>query len=89
MSYLQQVQKFLQKKSDKQKLVVIYGPTGSGKTEMSIDIAKMLDTEIISTDSRQIFSGMNIGTGKVTLEETRGVKHHMIDIVNPDEVFSL
>ena len=89
MSYIDEVKKFIEKPSDKQKLIVIYGPTWSGKTAMSIDIAKMLDTEIISTDSRQIFKYMNIGTGKITSEEMQGVPHHMIDIVNPDEEFSM
>lgn len=56
---------------------------------MSIEIAKYLDTEIISTDSRQIYREMDIGTGKITPEETRGVEHHMLDIINPDEEFSV
>ena len=56
---------------------------------MSIEIAKHLDTEIISTDSRQIFKYMDIWTGKITPEETKGVKHHMIDIITPDKEFSL
>jgi len=80
---------FLNKSSDKQKLIVIYGPTGSWKTEMSIDIAKMLGSEIISTDSRQIYKGMDIGTGKITPEEMQWVKHHMIDIIDPSEEFSV
>lgn len=87
--YKKQVQTFLETPSDKQKLVVIYGPTGSWKTEMSIEIAKYLDTEIISTDSRQIFKYMDIGTGKITPEETQWVVHHMIDIVEPNEEFSM
>lgn|GEM_PF-1993816 len=69
MDYKKQLQSFLKKKTNKQKLIVIYGPTGAGKTSMSIDIAKFLDTEIISTDSRQIFKYMDIGTGKITDEE--------------------
>ena len=56
---------------------------------MSIDIAKMLETEIISTDSRQIYKGMDIGTGKITKEEMWGVVHHMIDIISPDETYSV
>jgi tRNA dimethylallyltransferase len=56
---------------------------------MSIDIAKFLNTEIISTDSRQIFRYMDIGTGKITPEEMDGVKHHMLDIVEPSEEFSM
>ncbi|MFA5917668.1 MAG: tRNA (adenosine(37)-N6)-dimethylallyltransferase MiaA [Candidatus Gracilibacteria bacterium] len=84
----EQLQNFLDKKDNK-KLVVIYGPTACGKTAISIDIAKTLDTEIISTDSRQIFKLMDIGTAKVTEEEKSGIKHHMIDIVNPDEEYSV
>lgn len=89
MNYEQKVSEFLKKPSDLEKIIVIYGPTWSGKTDMSIDIAKQLDTEIISTDSRQIYKAMDIGTWKITLEETKWVKHHMLDIVNPDEEFSL
>jgi len=89
MSYINRVKTFLKKPSDKQKCIVIYGPTGSGKTAMSIEIAKYLDTEIISTDSRQIFKYMDIGTGKITPEEMQWVPHHMIDILNPGEKFSM
>jgi len=80
---------FLENKSDKQKLIVIYGPTASGKTALSIDVAKKLDTEIISTDSRQIFREMDIGTAKITSEEMDWVKHHMIDIISPDREYSV
>ncbi|MCH8518919.1 tRNA (adenosine(37)-N6)-dimethylallyltransferase MiaA [Candidatus Gracilibacteria bacterium] len=71
------------------KCVVIYGPTACGKTAMSIDIAKTLGTEIISTDSRQIFRGMDIGTGKIREEEKEGVVHHMIDIIEPNQNYSV
>lgn len=87
--YKDTVKNFLAKPTEKQKLIVIYGPTGSGKTAMSIEIAKLLATEIISTDSRQIFKYMDIWTGKITKEEMQWVPHHMIDIVNPDEEFSM
>lgn len=80
---------FINKKSDKKKLIVIYGPTGSGKTAMSIDIAKQIDSEIISTDSRQIFCQMDIGTGKITEQEMQWIPHHMIDIIMPDIPYSL
>jgi len=89
MDYIEDLQQFLEKKSSKQKLVVIYGPTASGKTDMSIDIARYLDTEIISTDSRQIFKGMDIWTGKITPDEMKWVPHHMLDIIKPDEDFSV
>lgn len=83
------VRKFAETPSEKKKVIVIYWPTGSGKTDMSIEIAQSLDTEIISTDSRQIFTYMDIGTGKITPEEMQGVKHHMLDVVTPDEEYSL
>lgn len=73
----------------KSKIIVIYGPTACGKTGLSIEVAKMLQTEIISTDSRQIFRGMDIGTGKITETEKQGIVHHMLDIRNPDEVYSV
>lgn len=90
--YTQQVQDFISSKPKiawQKKILVIYGPTGAGKTAMSIDIAKQLDTEIISTDSRQIFQYMDIGTGKITKEEMQWVPHHMIDIITPDTEFSV
>jgi len=80
---------FINNKSDKQKLIVIYWPTACWKTALSIDIAKYLDTEIISADSRQIFRYMDIWTAKVTEEEMQGISHHMVDIVNPDENYSV
>lgn len=89
MNYKKQLKNFLNKSSDKQKIIVIYGPTGSWKTSMSIDIAKKIDTEIISTDSRQIFKYMDIGTGKITQEEMQWVPHHMLDIISPDKSFSM
>lgn len=89
MNYKNTLQKFLDSSSSLPKIIVIYGPTGSGKTAMSIDIAKSLDTEIISTDSRQIFRWMDIGTGKVTKEEMQSVVHHMIDIISPSQSYSV
>lgn len=89
MNYQQDLENFLVQKNNKNKIIVIYGPTASGKTRMSIDIAKMLETEIISTDSRQIFRWMDIGTGKITEEEKQGIPHHMIDIIDPSERFSV
>jgi len=83
------IQTFLEKKSDVPKIIVIYGPTACGKTALSIKVAKFLETEIISTDSRQIFRGMDIGTGKVTESEKQGIVHHMIDIVNPDQEYTV
>ena len=70
-------------------LVVIVGPTASGKTELSIELAKQINGEIISGDSMQVYKQMDIGTAKVTNEEMDGIPHYMIDILNPDDSFSV
>lgn len=74
---------------DKKLLVAIVGPTAVGKTEISIELALKLEGEIISADSMQIYKYMDIGTAKPTIEERKGVPHHMIDIIYPDEEFSV
>ena len=70
-------------------LIVILGPTASGKTKMAIELAKIFNGEIVSADSRQIYRGMDIGTDKVKAEKTSGIPHYLIDIINPDQEFSL
>lgn len=70
-------------------LIVIAGPTASGKTGLSISLAKALDGEIVSADSMQIYKYMNIGTAKPTEEEKDGIPHHMMDILEPDVNFSV
>ena len=70
------------------KVFILLGPTGVGKTEVSLLLARTLDTEIISADSMQIYRHMNIGTAKPTTEERALIKHHMIDVVDPWEPFS-
>ena len=70
-------------------LVVILGPTAVGKTELSLQLAERLGGEIVSADSRLFYRGMDIGTAKPTLAERRGIPHHLIDVVDPDETFSL
>ncbi|MFT9597433.1 tRNA (adenosine(37)-N6)-dimethylallyltransferase MiaA [Mesobacillus sp.] len=72
----------------KQKLIVLIGPTAVGKTKLSIELAKKFNGEIISGDSMQIYKGMDIGTAKINREEMEGVPHHLIDIKEPDESFS-
>ena len=71
------------------KVIVIVGPTGVGKTKLSIELAKQYDGEIISGDSMQIYRHMDIGTAKVTKQEMEGITHHLIDIRNPDESYSV
>lgn len=70
-------------------LLILLGPTAVGKTDISILTAKVLEGEIISADSMQVYKYMDIGTAKPTLEEMNGVKHHLIDIIYPDEEFSV
>ncbi len=71
------------------KIIVIVGPTAVGKTYVSVELAKKLNTEIISADSMQIYKGMDVGTAKITEEEKSDIIHHMIDIVAPDEDYSV
>ena len=71
------------------KAIVIAGPTGVGKTKISIDLASELNAEIISSDSAQVYRGLNIGTAKITEEEMQGIKHHLIDIVEPMSKYSV
>ncbi len=70
-------------------LVVTAGPTASGKTRLAIELAKLLNGEIVSADSMQIYKYMNIGSAKPTAEEQKEVKHHLIDFLEPDAVFSV
>lgn len=69
-------------------IIVIAGPTASGKTATGVNLAKQLNGEIISGDSMQVYRHMDIGTAKVTTEEMKNIPHHMIDIIDPDEPFS-
>ena len=74
---------------EKQKLIVILGPTASGKTALSIALAKKFGGEIISADSRQVYRGLNIGSGKITKQEMRGIPHHLLDVANPKRKFTV
>ena len=71
------------------KILVLAGPTAVGKTALSIELAKRLNGEIVSTDSMQIYKYMDIGSAKITPEEMNGVHHHMIDVTTPDKPFSV
>lgn len=86
---ISQVQEFLTSKSDLQKIIVVFWPTACGKTALWVDIALDISGEIISTDSRQIYRYLDIATGKVTSDEMKWVPHHMIDIIDPSEVYSV
>ena len=74
---------------DKQKLVVITGPTAVGKTKLSIELAKQIGGEIISADSMQVYKYMNIGTDKISPDKMGGVPHHLIDFLDPHEDFNV
>ncbi|MBF0117811.1 MAG: tRNA (adenosine(37)-N6)-dimethylallyltransferase MiaA [Desulfobacterales bacterium] len=71
----------------KPKIIVICGPTATGKTKIAIELAKSFGGEIINADSMQVYRHMDIGTAKPSIEEQNQIKHHLIDIVNPDEQF--
>ena len=74
---------------EKPKVIVICGPTASGKTALSIELAKKINGEIVSADSMQIYKDMNIGTAKVSEDEMQGIKHYMIDFLSPEERYSV
>ena len=77
------------------KIITVLGPTAIGKSDLAVEISLYLksefglNSEIISADSRQIYKYLDLGTGKITAEEMKGVKHHMLDIINPDESYSV
>lgn len=71
-----------------QKIIIIAGPTGVGKTALSIEVAKKYNGEVVSADSIQIYKGLDIGSAKVTKEEADGIVHHLIDIVSPESEYS-
>ncbi len=75
--------------SSNRKVLMIVGPTGVGKTSLALKIADAVKSEIVSTDSRLLYRGMDIGTAKPTLEELRFVKHHLINVADPDDTWSL
>lgn len=73
----------------KDSIVVILGPTASGKSDLAVEIAKKFNGEVISADSRQVYKGMDLGTGKITKKEMRGVPHHLLNVCNPKKVFTV
>lgn len=91
MDIFTQIQNFINEayKNGDKPLVVVLGPTASGKTALSLDLAKKFDGEIVSADSRQIYKFMDIGTDKIMPKDQKGIPHHMIDLILPDERFTL
>ena len=70
-------------------IIVIVGPTGVGKTKLSVELAKKIDAEIINGDSVAIYKKLNIGSAKPTIEERQNIPHHLIDICDPRDLYSL
>jgi tRNA dimethylallyltransferase len=76
-------------RGEKHKIIVILGTTAAGKSDLAVKLAKKFGGEIISADSRQVYEGLDIGSGKITKEEMRGVPHHLLDVANPKRQFSV
>ena len=74
---------------EKAKVIVIGGPTASGKTSLSIELAKKINGQIVSADSMQIYKDMNIGTAKPDQEEMQGIKHYLLDCISPEQRYSV
>ena len=73
----------------KPKIIVILGQTSTGKSDFAVEVAKQINGEIISADSRQVYKGMNLGTGKITKKEMFGIPHHLLDVTSPKKTFSV
>jgi len=73
----------------KKKLIVVVGPNASGKSEIAVKIAKAVGGEVVSADSRQVYIGMDIGSGKITRKEMRGIPHHLLDVARPRAIFTV
>ena len=74
---------------EKSKVLVVLGPTACGKSDLAVDIALTHNGEVISADSRQVYKGLTIGTGKITKKETQGIKHHLLDVADPKKTFTV
>ena len=74
---------------EKNRIIVVLGPTATGKSELAVKLAKKYNGEVISADSRQVYKGLDIGTGKITKKEMSGVPHHMLDVVHPKKTFTV
>ncbi len=72
----------------KPKVVVIVGPTASGKSDLAVALARAFNGEVISADSRQVYRGLTVGTGKITRKEMRGIPHHLLDVADPRRVYT-
>lgn len=75
--------------SSKEKVIVILGPTATGKSDLAVFLAKKFNGEIIGADSRQVYTGLDIGSGKITKKEMSGIAHHLLDVLNPKKIFTV
>lgn len=73
----------------KPKIIVILGPTATGKSALTVSVAKAINGEVISSDSRQVYKGLDLGSGKITVKEMLGVPHHLLDVENPKKIFTV
>jgi len=71
------------------KIIVVAGTTASGKSDLGVELAKVFNGEVVSADSRQVFRGLDLGSGKITAEESQGIPHHLIDVCDPGDFFSM
>ncbi len=71
------------------RIIVICGPTATGKSDLAVELALRFNGEVISADSRQVYQGLDIGSGKITTSEMKGVPHHLLDVMNPKKVYSV
>ena len=71
------------------KLIAVVGPTASGKSDLAVELAHRFNGEVVSADSRQVYRGLNIGSGKITKHEMRGIPHHLLDVANPKNKFTV
>ncbi len=72
-----------------QKVLIIVGPTASGKSDLGVELAAKFNGEVISADSRQVYKGLDVGTGKITKREMKGIPHHLLDVADPKKTFSV
>src|SRR3989344_630522 len=79
----------MKRKEEQSNVIAVVGTTASGKSSLAVEIARLIGGEIISADSRQVYTGLNIGTGKITKREMRGVSHHLLDVANPKRMMSV
>lgn len=77
------------KQTKKPTIVVVLGPTASGKSDLAVTLSKHLNGEVVSADSRQVYKGLDIGSGKITKKEMKGVPHHLLNVIDPKKVFTI